>query len=359
MEEQCRHHICSKYALPMNSRILSIILPIYKVEDYLPACLDSIYNQGINEELFEVICVNDGSPDNSQEILLDCAGKHSNLIIIEHPVNLSVGKSRNDGLRVSNGQYIWFIDPDDRIAPGSIDKILNLCTTHKLDMLAFNFVRVFNNGKIRDHGAFYEDSSILSGEELIRSRFGKNFIYYLLGFCWQYIYNRKNLLENNIYFPEGCYHEDSAYACRALIHSKRVMSIADTIYLYRYNENSATLQLSKRKSGRQVFDNVFFSGDLVEQLGHEFESINPEYGKILLNYARDDYYNRVGIMYLPLPYREKREFAALVKKNKDLVADKKRQMTFFNRLFAVDHIPVISFLTVPAYKCLKAIKRAL
>lgn len=336
---------------------LSIILPVYNVERFLPACLDSIYQQGVEESVFEVICVNDCSSDNSKDIILAFTKKHNNLKYIEHPKNEATGKSRNDGLKNATGQYVWFVDPDDRIADGCLCRMIELCINQSLDMLAFNFQRVFNNGQVRDNGFFFDNSPLVEGKDLILTKFGKDFIYYLLGFSWLYIYRRELLLHNNLFFPEGCYHEDASYACNALLLSKRVLSISEVCYLYRYNEDSATIQLATRKSGRQVFDNIFFSGDLVEKLGYNFSKFNADYCDVLYNYARDDYYNRLWIMYLPLPYKEKKVFASLVRKNKSLVFEKKKQMTLINRLFATDRIPLISYIATPAYRCAKLLKK--
>ena len=93
---------------------LSIILPVYNVEKFLPDCLDSIYNQDIAEDEFEIIAVIDGSPDNSKAVLLNYSKIHKNITLIEQE-NSGVSVARNNGLRNATGKYIWFIDPDDLI----------------------------------------------------------------------------------------------------------------------------------------------------------------------------------------------------------------------------------------------------
>ncbi len=117
--------------------------------------------------------------------------------------------------------------------------------------------------------------------------------------------------------------------------------------------------MTKRVSGRQVFDNVFFSGNLVEQLGHKFNTINQAYAKRIIKYAEDDYYNKLWIMYLPLPLKEKSVFAQLVKRNPEITSDKKRKMTALNRLFVREHIPAFALILAPAYRLAKWIKKTI
>ena len=89
---------------------LSIIIPFYNVEKYIAECLDSVYNQDISEEEYEVICVNDASPDNSRNIVLEYQKKHSNLTLVEHEVNKKLGAARNTGRKIARGKYIWNVD---------------------------------------------------------------------------------------------------------------------------------------------------------------------------------------------------------------------------------------------------------
>ena len=92
---------------------LSFILPFYGVENYIGSCLDSIYRQDIPEDQYEVICINDCSPDNSEQIVMQYAKKHTNLKLIKHEVNKKLGAARNTGLKAALGKYVWFIDTDE------------------------------------------------------------------------------------------------------------------------------------------------------------------------------------------------------------------------------------------------------
>ena len=118
---------------------LSIIIPFYNVEQYIAQCLDSVYHQDIPEEEYEVICVDDCSPDNSISIVEEYAKKHTNLVIVRNQYNRKLGGARNAGMKVATGNYIWFIDSDDFIKKSSIGKLLSIAESDKLDVLHFQY----------------------------------------------------------------------------------------------------------------------------------------------------------------------------------------------------------------------------
>ncbi len=100
----------------MDKRLLiSIIVPVYNAEKYLPHCLDSLLDQGISHDSYEIICINDGSHDNSLAILEEYAEKYSNIVVIDKK-NEGVSATRNKGLDIALGDYVWFVDADDWIA---------------------------------------------------------------------------------------------------------------------------------------------------------------------------------------------------------------------------------------------------
>ena len=108
----------------MCDKRLSIIIPFYNVEQYIAQCLDSVYDQDIPENEYEVICVNDASPDASVDIVKRYQKEHSNLILIEHDRNKKLGAARNTGRKVAIGKYIWNVDSDDKIAPNCLNNLL-------------------------------------------------------------------------------------------------------------------------------------------------------------------------------------------------------------------------------------------
>lgn len=112
---------------------LSVILPIYKVEPYIGRCLRSLVNQDIPEESYEIICVNDGSPDGSRDIVIDYRVRHSNIILIDQE-NQGVSVARNKGADHASGKYIMFIDPDDLVEENSLAEMLNAAESKDSDV---------------------------------------------------------------------------------------------------------------------------------------------------------------------------------------------------------------------------------
>lgn len=150
---------------------LSIIIPIYNAEAYIARCLDSVYNQGVAEEGFEVLAINDGTPDGSMEIVGSYAAQHANLTII-NKVNGGVSSARNKGIESAQGEFVLFLDADDELIEGSLQKLyLYLCQHHTMDMLVTRQMRS-NNG--REHlvaaPSLVEHRSY-SGIEAYRSRY--------------------------------------------------------------------------------------------------------------------------------------------------------------------------------------------
>lgn len=113
---------------------LSIIIPVYKVEAYLTKCLESLLQQSIPEQEYEIIIINDGSPDNSLSIALEFQKKYKQIIVIDQE-NQGVSVARNRGLEIAKGTYIAFVDPDDEIHTNSLPGIIELADSETLDIL--------------------------------------------------------------------------------------------------------------------------------------------------------------------------------------------------------------------------------
>ena len=116
---------------------LSIIIPVYNVEQYLKTCLDSVLHQNIAISEYEVIVVNDSSPDGSLAIAEEYARKNSNIKIVTRP-NGGLSAARNTGLEHALGEYVWFVDSDDWIEENCLSRLLSIATLESLDILCFN-----------------------------------------------------------------------------------------------------------------------------------------------------------------------------------------------------------------------------
>lgn len=125
----------------MDSPLLSIIIPVYNLEDYVIGCLDSIYSQRVDEHLFEVVAIDDGSTDGSLKNLQQYASRHGNMQAIGQD-NGGVSSARNHGMDICRGKFITFLDADDTLFAGSIQEVIDNILSHK-DSLDILYARVF------------------------------------------------------------------------------------------------------------------------------------------------------------------------------------------------------------------------
>lgn len=131
----------------MNTIAASIIVPCYKVEKYLPRCLDSLVNQTLNN--IEIICINDGSPDRCIDILNDYKNKYPNMIVVIDKENEGVWRGRFDAIAIAKGEYIGFVDSDDYVEPDFAEKLYSTAKNENADISVCGFHRIdVDTGKI-------------------------------------------------------------------------------------------------------------------------------------------------------------------------------------------------------------------
>ena len=119
------------------SPLISVIVPVYNVEDYLPRCLDSLLKQGIEEDQYEVVLVNDGSKDGSEAICKEFVNQHANFFLLNQE-NQGVASARNHGLDFAHGEYIAFVDSDDFLADNGLKRLVDVLREHpRIDLVRF------------------------------------------------------------------------------------------------------------------------------------------------------------------------------------------------------------------------------
>lgn len=219
---------------------LSIIIPIYNVEKYLRRCLDSIYSQPIPESCFEVIAVNDGSPDRSMEILEEYSLLHKNIIIINKE-NGGVSSARNAGLAICNGKYVTFVDPDDYLVSSCLAPIIEKLEREDMDILICNSKNTEDDKLVFDWRGKCSTDVIYSGNSL--------FGLFSRGCVWGALYKLSFLREYKILFALNVRNaEDSIFfsRCRALAKSIVFIDV-DMYYLFR-REGSASRDINKTRA---------------------------------------------------------------------------------------------------------------
>lgn len=231
---------------------ISIIIPMFKVEEFIERCLNSCVHQDIPKDEYEIICVNDGSPDRSAEIAREKAKLYINIVVIDR-MNGGLSAARNTGLRNAKGEYIFFLDSDDWIKENSIATIYKKCKESNLDMLRICAADMIGE-EARRRFSYSNEGEVLTGKEILRKG---------IVFCAPFsIYKRQFLFENNLWFYEGIYHEDNEFTPRAFFKAKQVGTINDVFYYVYQNPNSITRSFNTKKA----FDNIIVMNSL-----HDFQ----------------------------------------------------------------------------------------
>lgn len=217
---------------------VSIIIPIYNVEQYLPTCLDSILAQTLED--IEVICVDDGSTDKSPAILDDYAKKDSRLRVI-HKDNRGYGHSMNVGIDAASGEYIGIVESDDRILPNMYETLYCAAKTNNLDLVKSDVIFWWET---LQYTCEYhrEDLNQYYGKVLDSSN-RKLFFQFFMN-TWTGIYKRSFLNENNIRHNEtpGAAYQDNGFWIQTLSFCERAMWLKDAFYMYRQDNPLASIK---------------------------------------------------------------------------------------------------------------------
>ena len=208
--------------------LISFIVPVYNVERYLSTCLDSILNQGIDKDDFEIIIVEDCSTDGSLQICKDYSSKYKNIYLIENDKNIGLGLTRNKGMACARGEYIHFVDSDDYLFPNSIQELLSLdLIKHSPDIIWFEFCSTTNISK-GINKIIYKGNY----NEYCSTRLGIS--------VWRYWFKRSFLIENNLYYTDIKTAEDAIYTFSALSQNPFIIVVSTIVYYQRLHNEQMT-----------------------------------------------------------------------------------------------------------------------
>lgn len=244
---------------------ISIIIPMYNVEQYIEKCIVSTYNQGFSENEFELILVDDESPDNSLALVTDIAKNYSNMTIISQK-NKGLGGARNTGIQNAKGQYLLFLDADDYVLPNKLNETIAIAVKNNLDILEFGSQGVSTDGQITYEVSRSTNGTIYNGVDYY------NILKYMNSACNK-LYKRDMLLKHNILFIEKIYIEDFEFNTRAFFFTKRVMGINKIVAHYLQSPDSITRNTSKEKKEKMLNDLIKVL-KLTKQFGNQSNSDN-------------------------------------------------------------------------------------
>ena len=234
----------------MNNIKVSIIIPIYNVEEYLEECLVSALKQTLKE--IEIICVNDGTPDASMDIVNKYAKTDDRIIIVEKE-NGGLSSARNAGMEVAKGEYVYFLDSDDYILEETMEVLYQEASADNLDNIYFDAESFFESEDLKEEMSVYVDyyvrkadySKVTSGVELLRDLDENN--EFRPSACLQ-MPKREFLLKHNIWFYNGIIHEDNLFSLECILEAERVKHIPKQFYMRRIRKESIMTATKEFKS---------------------------------------------------------------------------------------------------------------
>ena len=248
---------------------LSFIIPVYNVEKYLAKCLDSVLVD--NQFTGQVICVNDGSSDNSAAILEQYAKKYPNVEVITQP-NAGLSAARNTGIKVATGEYVCFLDSDDFWTENILNGLMEQLKRDNLDVLRFDFRNVneqyeeFHPNKDPKRDVDLSET-VVDGETFLNERLGPS--------CYasQFIIRQSLIVKSEevrgksdgCLFKEGIYFEDVEWTPRMLLRAKRVASTPKIVYNYLWRAGSITLPTDSAKRKKVIEDKIALLRGFKEQ----------------------------------------------------------------------------------------------
>lgn len=220
---------------------ISIIVPAYNVEAYIGDCLASITSQAFPTDDYEVVVVDDGSPDGSASIVEGIAREHPQIRLVRQE-NRGLGGARNTGLREAKGDYVWFVDSDDWITSDSLSTIASAIGEERPDAIAICASNVDADGNNpRRRFDFDGMGETATGRDMLaRERFA-----YCVPFT---IYRRDYLMDSGLRFQEHLLHEDNEFTPRAYYGLNMVRLVNEPLYMVRATPGSITRSFNPRRA---------------------------------------------------------------------------------------------------------------
>lgn len=206
---------------------LSIIVPVYKAEKYLVQCVDSLLSQTVGD--FEIILINDGSPDGSNVIMEEYKNKYPEIIKTIHIDNGGQGRARNFGLEIAKGDYVGFVDSDDSIAPQMYEKLISACERDGTDIAVCSILCSYEDGSRSVYTSWDANNPLRSA-----------------GSCCDKVFSRK--LIGDLRFPEGIWYEDFELSAKLIMLAGKISCVDEALYIYRCGQPSTMNNSNTRKN---------------------------------------------------------------------------------------------------------------
>ena len=289
---------------------VSVIVPVYNVEEYLERCLDSITNQSLRD--IEIICVNDGSTDGSREILEGYKKRDSRVVVIDSGGNYGQAHARNCGLDVAKGKYIYFVDADDMVKDGALEFLYDSMRREILDGMLFGAECISALGYESSMGDFQKSKTgglTCSGIDML-ARLIENDEY--TSTVWTQFWSRKYLEEKKIRFRDDTSpHEDILFSIRAIFMAERMQCTDRRLYTYRKRPGSTTTTpMTKKKTNAILISYIEVMKFLERQMNIPHDVIralgkwSTRYRSLVQNCIRDLAFQGIAVYNMPFVNEE-------------------------------------------------------
>lgn len=258
----------------MDDLKLSIIVPVYQVEAYLPRCLDSVLAQTFRD--FELILVNDGSKDGSVEIMKEYAAKDSRIRQI-HKENGGLSSARNAGLAIARGRYVMFIDSDDFVAPELFEDALAAAERTDADLVIWNYQKTYDD-QICSAYLNMEDEVLDLKDMGLKSYFYEYWFPYKHGVeAWNKLFRREILEHNHLRFQPNneILAEDTLFSAMYLMHTRKIAALSKSYYYY-YMRSGSIMNSAKPRAAHRLMTLAVRLCEYVHEQGiTELDAILP------------------------------------------------------------------------------------
>jgi glycosyltransferase involved in cell wall biosynthesis len=249
---------------------ISVIIPVYNVEDYLAQCLDSICNQTFRD--IEIICVNDGSTDHSPDILTQYSLKDERISIINQH-NQGLAASRNNGLKIAKGEYVYFIDSDDYLEFDALERLYDSIVSNDSDMVLFKFQTVDDYHNVHKRGVEFKIDKIFGDIDYANFTFTykdvkRHVMNSAFSACLK-LYKRDFIADAS--FPIGLNFEDVPVHVKLMLEAQRLSFVPESFYNYRSNPDSI---LNSSANGFDIFKVIDMVEDYLKKSSHYDELEN-------------------------------------------------------------------------------------
>ena len=234
---------------------LSVIVPVYNVEKFLPRCLDSLLRQGMKEGEWEVICVNDGSPDNCGAILEEYKKKYPGIFRVMTQENQGLGGARNTGTAVAQGEYVTYLDSDDYIIDNAYSYFLEHFCEDKPDVLCYDYMLIYTDGKV-----LYDPDAKPDGEVIFDGDGIDAFNQWPLPFVWSKFYKRSFIEEHHIQ-SQIVASQDELFNFDVFRKHPHTRIISSKVCRYELGNEQSIQRTTNKQKALQTMKDMFFNID--------------------------------------------------------------------------------------------------